>query len=126
MSNYWKRAGNARWGMQMLARDIQQGLHPRTKKESVPNTIYSDRESKHGTDNVQPAPIDSLGSGPTYNYYNYNYPSQPRVFRTFSFWKSIAMILFLMFIVVFTYYLVFEPEMISNTFHRAVEFLHSI
>ena len=69
---------------------------------------------------------DSLGSNPTYNYYNYNYPSQQRVYQTFGFWRTVAMILFLMFVVVFTYYLVFEPAMISYTFHQVVDFLRSI
>lgn len=112
----------------MLARDIQRGLHPRTKKEPALNTIFKDRESKHVTDNAKPDSTDSSGSGPTYNYYNYNYnyPSQQRVFRTFGFWRTVAMILFLMFVVVFTYYLIFEPAMISNTFQRAIDFLHSI
>ena len=124
--NYWRRAGNSRWGMQMLAKDIQQGLHPRTKKEPAPNTIYRDIESKHVTDNVKPDSSDSLGIGPTYNYYNYNYPSNnQKTFRTIGFWRTIAFVIFLMFIAVLTYYVVFEPEVISQTFHRVVDFFHS-
>ena len=123
---YWRRAGNARWGMQMLAKDIQRAMHPRRQSQPAPNIINRDRESQQGTDEVSPSHNDSLGKGPTYNYYNYNCPSQQRVFRTFSFWRTVAMILFLVFVVVFTYYLIFEPAMISNTFHRAVDFLHSI
>ena len=113
--DYWRHAGNAKWGMEILAKDIQDSLKPKPKPPmQQPRPIEHQKETSPNSN-----------SSPTYNYYNYNYPSNQRTYRTLGFWRTIVLVVFLMFIAVLTYYIVFEPEVISLTFHRVVDFFHS-
>ena len=122
--DYWRRAGNPRFGWQMLARDIQRVMHPRKSKQSAPNTIYRDSNSPHVTEKVNPHFSDTMGKAPTFitNYY----PPQNQIYRTMGLWQTLFLILFMTFVAVFTFYLITEPSFIVDVFHKVVEFFHSI
>jgi len=69
---YWQHAGNPRWGLQQLFKDINRGFNPRRPVEQPMNNNYNGRIEEHGT--VGNKPIEN--SSPTYVYNNYNYGSE--------------------------------------------------
>jgi hypothetical protein len=121
---YWQRAGNPKWGSKMLAQDIQRIVNPLRQEQSQVNNNYNGRPPQtivEGSNQVD------RGS-PTYVYNNYNYPSQPnyKSFQTISLWKMVFLILFLVVIVVITFYLITDPEMLVESGEKIVHFLHQI
>jgi len=128
--DYWKRAGNAKWGMQMLAQDIWNINHKRPiepqRKDTPPiNNNILGSEQPTVTERVNSPSSNSLP--PTYNYYNYNYPNNGQTtFRYMGLGRTILLILFMMIMIVFIYYVCFNPEAIINLEERIVEFCHNI
>ena len=139
MNNYWKRAGNAKWGMQQLARDIYNRAHPKRQMEQ-PNIPYREPINQPVTENVspstpqappiqQPAPQQPSTSNVN-NYYNYPSQTQPQtqqVYRQrFGFFQTVSLVTLMAFIAGITFLLITNPAAITQIFERIVQFFHGV
>ena len=140
MNNYWKRAGNARWGMRMLARDIWNASHPkkpmetpRRQEQPQPNNMYREEPKPISTDDVRPPVNQTPTSSPTYvtNYNNYpvqNQPmmqNQPMTQKKFGFWRTAFLVVFMVAMAGFTYVIITNPRAITDGLEMVRAFFHS-
>lgn len=112
---YWRKAGNPRWGWYMLSQDIK-------------NHLYGGEQRNRDINNsnpIQPRNPENNGA-PQYNTYINNYPSNSpnqvgREFHYMRFWKTIATILIMTLITITVYYVCFKPDVIIQIGRRAME-----
>ena len=118
--NYWKHAGNAKWGMEQLAKDMKSHLYPkRTQKNQSNNTNI-----RAPTTNENTPEQTGYSPAPSYvtNYYNSPNQTTGKQFQTIGLFKTMVLIVFLSLIVLITYYLITEPEVLVEFGRRIVEF----
>ena len=124
-NNYWRHAGNAKWGLEQLFRDVRNHKNHRKPFEQPINNKYREGEQTSATEGANPPFSDSFA--PVNNYYNYaSQPTNKKIYRYPSFWDIIRAVAVLSVVITFTYFLITNPEVLFNAWERVVQFFHSI